>query len=259
MQYTEYGLDRKLREYAKTREETFKQVLDVLLHTDKDDNEYVTAKENEKKFLKAVSNIPADKLNAENGALLCAAAKRNLSHTATYLLRQNTIWPPATIRTAVNIAAENNNAATLLSILKHADIKDNATFSDIYEGACKNATDHSAKKALEEYQERTLGKNWEIQDSYRISHVETDYYTSPQIRTTFNFRACHVRTIIRDKDLNQMEVRERDFQDFQSSAEIDLAYEKLTRFISNAPEYRGKNTGQTQQRRIKSRGQNLKT
>ncbi|TVQ82670.1 MAG: hypothetical protein EA357_09520 [Micavibrio sp.] len=240
MREFDWNLEQQIQKHAGKQTDRFSETLSLFVSLHSRDE----ADEEEAEFLlRQLRELPARDLTRRSGVLLVAAAEKGLIPCLAYLLKQGKDWPQQTVEEAAVEAAKYEQSDAVLFLLKNTDGWDGKLFQKLLSVAEK---DHNTDlyDELEYFKKEHLGKNWHINSDYQITRKEEDDDYYEYIKTVFNFAACYVRTIIRDTDLETQHVSERDFRDFQSDGEITIAYDKLKKFSSNPPEYRGKDTGQ---------------
>ncbi len=236
----DWNLEHQIKKHAENPTDKFSETLSLFLSLHPRDG----ADEEETEFLwQKLRELPAQDLTRRSGVLLVAAAEKGLIPCLDYLLKHGKDWPQQVIEEAAVEAAKHRQSDAVLFLLKKTENWDGKLFQKLLATADK---DHNTDlhDELDYLKKEYLGKNWQINSDYQITRKEEDDDYYEYVKTVFNFAACYVRTIIRDTDLETQHVSERDFRDFQSDGEITIAYDKLKKFSSNPPEYRGKDTGQ---------------
>ena len=199
----------------------------------------------------AVDSVHEEDLTQRNGLLLVAAASNDLPKTIKYLF-QKAEWHPDDIKSAIRSACDNDKEDSLASLLKHAPSEDERAFCQLFQYAYSQDNSRM-QRTLDNLQNELLGKGWQIEDDHIISYKDTDY-GDPSIKTTFNFGACHVRTVYAiTGESSKLKVHQKDFEELQSEGELEIAYKKLSQFVANPPQFRGKTTGMTQHRHVPNR------
>lgn len=243
------SIDTHCRKFAEQRAKGFAHTMDLIKKIDPE----ASREDKEQQAQKAIANISKDTLPQNNGILLIEVAKLELNETVTQLLNATNLWKLDTLKKAVSLSGPKRSADTTVAILQTVDIK-HRDFAQLFQTALKH-TNQSYQ--LNRVREEKLGKHWEIQDDHIISYREPTVRGLPSVCTTFNFLSRSTRTVVWDREMETQDVTQRDFHEYQSGEEIALAYKKLSTFIVDVPEYRGKDDGY-QPRRIKRQPSNSK-
>ena len=238
----EDSLDKHCRAFAEQRAKGFASALQAIQKIDPN----ASQEDKEQKAQKAIANISKDSLTQNNGVLLVELAKQELNETVTQLLNATNLWKVDTLLQAVSLGEQQQKSDTTIAILQTARIK-HQDFAVLFQAALKHA---KYTYQLDKVREEKLGKHWEIHDDHLISYNEPTGRGQPSVCKTFNFLSRSTRTVVWHREMGTQDVTQRDFHEYQSSEEIDLAYKKLSTIIKDVPEYRGKDDGY-QPRRIK--------
>ena len=239
----EDSLDKHYRQFTDQRVKGFTSALKAIQQIDPKSSQ----ESKEQQAQKAIANISTDSLTQNNGVLLIEVAKLELKETVTQLLDATNLWKLDTLKKAVSLSGPKRSADTTVAILQTADIK-HRDFAQLFQTALKHTNQSYQLNRVRE--EKLGGSKWEIQDDHIISYKEPTVRGQPSVCTTFNFLSRSTRTVVWDRDMDTQDVTQRDFHEYQSSEEIDLAYKKLSTIIEDVPQYRGKDDGY-QPRRIK--------
>jgi len=181
-----------------------------------------------------------ENLTGTGGHILSYMIEHNKWRTVEYLLDNYKGWPDNVIKKGVVTAAKKGKTKLLTALITKTDQWDAESFDQAMEASKVSGVTYHMTKLKQDI----LGEEWEVSSDDTIRRKQKfslgkDSSETFVLSQVFNFKSAEVVRLITRGYQSDAKVDVKNFQDLQNDNALHEAYNKLSKFSLNLPEFSG--------------------